>query len=98
MDVGAVEKLVGQESRARAIDAITRAIDESFTSCPARMTRNAVTERFDVCLKIIARLRHEHGWSLLRAFDHVGTYLRCELSGIAYSPKDTRSVWAAPTA
>ncbi len=80
----------------RVTDAMTRAIDKSFETCPARRTQSAIKERLDLCLALVQHLYGDLRWSLPRVLDYLEPYLRCELAGIAYNPAGERALWAVP--
>ena len=80
-------------SRARAIDAITSAIEKAFTQDGARQTQNEIKHRFNICLGLVGVMRNDLGYSWQRIADTLPEALRAKLDGVDWSPS-TRAAWS----
>ena len=80
-------------TRARVTDAITRAIDHSFTQDNAVQTDAEIKQRFEICFKAYKILRHDLGWSLQRIEDEMPLALRALLDGGRWEPTERRTSW-----
>lgn len=97
MDAPALERLVGRENVPRVVAALTTIVESSFDVCPVRhLTRSAVKERVDICMRLLSRLKGELRWSLPKTLDHLAEYLVYELNGVSYTPT-TATRWVPRT-
>ena len=79
-------------ARSLAVDAISNAIETSFSEDNARQTQNEIKHRFNVCLGYVGVMRNELGWSWQRIQDTLPQALRSKLDGADWTPP-TRSSW-----
>lgn len=80
-------------TRARVVDAITRAIDHSFTEDNTQQTDAEIKQRFEICFKAFKILRYDLGWSLERITDEMPIALRALLDGGRWEPTKRRDAW-----
>jgi hypothetical protein len=85
-------ELIEPDGVGRVVQAIERAVAQSFEEDQGRLTRHEIRRRYGICENLIVRLRGDLGWGLHRALDHLPHYLRCELDGQAWEP-DPRTIW-----
>ena len=90
---GAFKGLIEQGEVGRVTLAIENAIIASMIADRAPTTEAEVKRRFNLCADIFKVLRGDMKWSIARAIDKIPEYLRCELDGVHYDPKDARAVW-----
>lgn len=80
-------------TRARVVDAMTRAIEHSFTQDNAIQTDAEIKHRFEVCFKVFKILRYDLKWSLQRVEDEIPLALRSLLDGGRWEPTERRTSW-----
>jgi hypothetical protein len=85
-------EIVERSQVAAVSAAIEAAVGKSFRDDSARMTRDEVRRRFEICERIFRTLRGELAWGLQRVLDRLPYYLRCELDGKRWEP-DRRTIW-----
>lgn len=94
MDASAIAHVVGEENVTRVASELSSIVEASFVVAPVRrLTRSAIQERIDICLRLLRLLRGDLKWSLTKALDHVAEYLVYELNGVAYTPNPS-STWS----
>jgi len=57
------------DQRKRVVDAITSALEITFTEDGARQTQAEIKRRFEMCLAMVAELRTDLRWSFARISD-----------------------------
>lgn len=77
---------------ALVVDGIERAVAKSRDG--AALTDREVNRRIRICAEWFLQLRHECGYSTIRAADCLSEALRCAVHGTNYEPS-TRSSWHA---
>lgn len=87
-------ELLDPTARAKAVDAITSAIDNSFRQDGARETQSEIKDRFNHCLGFVAVMRKDLHWSWQRITDMLPQALRCKLEGDDWTPP-SRNAWTA---
>lgn len=92
-DGGAFRGLIEADAVGRVTLAIENALVASMVLDKAPQTEREVKRRFEICARIFKVLRGDMKWSISRALDKLPEYLRCELDGTPYDPKDARAVW-----
>lgn len=80
------------DQRKRVVDAITSALEITFTEDGARQTQAEIKRRFEMCLAMVAELRTDLRWSFARISDTLPTALRAKLDGADWNPS-TRNSW-----
>lgn len=80
-------------TRARVVNAITKAIEVSFSEDKASQTDAEIKRRFDICFKAYKILRNDLGWSLQRVEDEMPVALRSLLDGGSWEPTKRRDAW-----
>lgn len=86
-------EMLDLDARAKAVNAITDAIDLSFRQDGARQTQREIKHRFNLCLGFVGILRNDLGWSWQRIHDTLPEALRCKLDGGDWTPP-TRNAWS----
>ncbi len=79
-------------AQARAVTAITAAIEVSFEQDQMRQTQNEIKDRFNHCLGLVGIMRNDLKWSWQRIEDELPKALRCKLDKVDWNP-NTRSTW-----
>lgn len=78
-------------------DAVADAVRTSFTASAAPMSgavpASEVKRRTEMAADIAMTLSADLGWSVPRIRDHLATYLRFSILGIAYQPASTKHGW-----
>jgi hypothetical protein len=92
-------KLIEQRQVSAVTLGIVSAIEQSFAADGARQTQAEIKRRFEICAKIFENLRGDMKWAVQRCLDHLPRYLRCELDGQPYDPKQDakRVLWTPDT-
>jgi hypothetical protein len=90
-------EMLDLRSRARAVDAITSAIEKSFLQDGARQTQNEIKHRFNICLGLVGVMRNDLGYSWQRITDTLNEALRAKLDGVDWTPS-SRSAWSTDPA
>ncbi len=88
-----VRAMVSSPDFGRLVVAVTASVELSFGLDGGRVTKSAVKERVDLAWDLVKRLRADFKWSVARICDHVATFLRCELNGVAYDPGAMNGIW-----
>jgi len=86
-------EMLDLDARARAVDAITAAIERSFLEDQSRQTQSEIKRRFNICLGLVGEMRTDLHWSWQRITDTLPTALRSKLDGASWSPS-TRTAWS----
>lgn len=92
--VGTLSKLVAENQVERVTRSFVQAISGSFVVDGGTPTRDEVTRRFDICLRLFCELYADLKWSVPKILDFIPRYLRCELDGIRYNPNNENGAWS----
>lgn len=106
MDIGAFASLVTEDKIAEVVRGFEVAIAQSFAEDRApgrlilvhggpRLTKSAMTDRANICIRIFKVLRGDLKWSLPRIMDHLPKFLRNELDGVPFTPEAATASWVA---